>query len=49
VPEGVSRVELRFVPPGLRAGSALGLAALAAVIGIYALPVRRRAKKDPAR
>jgi hypothetical protein len=49
VPEGVSRVELRFVPPGLRAGLALGLASLAAVIGIYVLPPRRRAKKDPAR
>jgi hypothetical protein len=29
VPDGISRVELRFIPPGLAAGLALGLASLA--------------------
>jgi len=49
VPDRVSRVELRFVPPGLRAGLVLGFASLVLVICLCALPPRRRAKKDPAR
>jgi hypothetical protein len=46
VPDGVRRVNLRFVPPGLRAGLLLGLAALIGTALLLRLP---RAKKDPAR
>jgi hypothetical protein len=46
VPDGVRRVDLRFVPPGMRAGLLLGLAAL---IGAAVLLLVPRPKKDPAR
>jgi membrane protein YfhO len=40
IPAGVSRVELRFRPPGFMAGLGIGLLALAATIGLFAAAAR---------